>query len=369
MRSLRLAVLTAAVVGVSVSALAGRGMPPGSFAHTFRAPGDSVLIRFGDMSQWIHLAGVPSPDTTWLDPDHDLFLVSASDSCFVPRSVGSAVVHFVRTADTLTEVFHFQSRSARDLAAYRALLRRYARFDSQPMRLPMPLAAGATPAEVAELRRLFPLDSIAGGGGDLARMRRLLHWVHTSIRWDGSQENPSAATVGQSMTVCIEQGRTMNCGGLAASYAAVCQAAGLPARQIVCLPFDRADPDCHSVTIVYSRSLGHWVYMDPTFEAWWTDAQGQVLGLQAARELLAAEDTVMLNREANTNGQRREAPDHLAYMSKNVFRFRTWLADGAALELVPCDYDTSDAGAVHAGGTRRNITRNPAVFWAAPPRR
>ena len=113
----------------------------------------------------------------------------------------------------------------------------------------------------------------------------------------------------------------------------------------------------------------NWVYMDPTFEAWWTDAQGQVLGLQAARELLAAEDTVMLNREANTNGQRREAPDHLAYMSKNVFRFRTWLADGAALELVPCDYDTSDAGAVHAGGTRRNITRNPAVFWAAPPRR
>jgi hypothetical protein len=354
------------------ASMASGSVPPASAPLVIRTSGDSVLVRFGDFQQWIRLTEVPSPDTTYLDPNHDLILVSRGDSTFIARSAGSATVQFVRMADTLSMVFHFQTRSTRDLARFRSVLRRYVRFGRTPPEPSIPFADAGRDGGAEELRGLFPLDGIAGSGSDLIRMRNLLHWIHREIRWDGSKENPPASTLGERMDLCIRQGLTMNCGGLAESYAAICRAVGLPARRIVCLPFDRNDPDCHSVTIVYSDSLQRWLYMDPTFEAWWTDAQGNLLGLEQARALLAAGDTVHVNPEANTNGTPRDPTEHLAYMSKNLFRFKTWLDPRTTLELYPCGYDSSAVGSVQIsqdGKSRCYITDNSAVFWAQPEAR
>jgi hypothetical protein len=336
----------------------------------FRTSGDSVLIRFGDARQWVRLTDVPSPDTTFLGPEHDLILLSHGDSLTIPRSAGIAAVRFVRTADTLSEVFLFKKKNAVAPSRYAALLRRYSRFSRTPLTPPVvfdDLSAYAHQNE--ELRSLFPLDSIAGNGSDFSRMRNLLHWIHSRIRWDGSKENPLGSTVAENMKACTTQGLTMNCGGLAASYAAICGAVGLLARQIVCLPFDRQDPDCHSVVVVYSDSLQRWVYMDPTFEADWTDARGNLLDLQQARALLAEGDTVLVNRGANVNGEPRDPMDHLAYMSKNLFRFKAWPDLRTTIYLNPCGYDSTGAvpgQATNEGEGRCFVTENPEVFWAAP---
>jgi hypothetical protein len=344
--------------------------PAQSTPLVFRTSGDSVLIRFGDARQWVRLTDVPSPDTTFLGPEHDLILLSQSDSATIPRSAGIAAVRFIRTADTLSEVFLFKTKSAVEQPRYAALLRRYSRFNRAPLTTPVvfdELSAYAHQTE--ELRSLFPLDSIAGNGSDLSRMRNLRHWIHSRIRWDGSKENPSGSTVAEDMKACMVQGLTMNCGGLAASYAAVCRAVGLLARQIVCLPFGRQDPDCHSVVVVYSDSLQRWVYMDPTFEADWTDARGNLLDLQQARALLAEGDTVLVNRGANVNGEPRDPMDHLAYMSKNLFRFKTWPDLRTIIYLNPCGYDSTGVvpgQATDEGERRCVVTEDPAVFWAAP---
>jgi hypothetical protein len=341
----------------------------GSSPPALVTSGDSVLVRFGDYRGWAHLTGVPSPDSTWLSPDHDLFLSTGRDSLVVPRSKGSATVRFVRAADTLAVVFFFQTADFHNLQRYRALLRKYSRFDSSVPDQPLAFD-DSRDAESEELRQLFPLDSIAGPGSDLSRMRRLLVWVHHRFRWDGNKENPRCATVGRMMDSCMTAGLTLNCGGLAASYAAACRSVGIPARQIVCLPFDRADHDCHSVTIVYSDSLRRWVYMDPTFNAWWTDRAGNLLGLEQSRVLLAAGDTVLVNPGADLNGSPRDPLAHLAYMSKNLFCFKTWLADRTPIYLNPAGYDSIAA----APGPREldagsRTTDNPAVFWAGPATR
>jgi hypothetical protein len=371
-----LAALAGTLRGTGAPAPAGatRGVKPeapaASTTPVFRTSGDSVLIRFGDAQQWIQLGDIPSPDTTYLSPEHDLILLSRCDSLTIPRAARIAAVRFVRTADTLSEVFLFETRSAVDLQRFAALLERYSRFDHTPLTPPVVFDDDSAYArQIEQLRSSFPLDSIAGAGGDLARMYNLLHWVHSRIRWDGSKENPPATTVAASMEACMEQGVTMNCGGLAASYAAVCRAVGLPARQIVCLPFDRQDPDCHSVVIVYSDSLQRWVYMDPTFEANWTDARGNLLDLQHARALLARGDTVLVNPGANVNGEPRDPMDHLAYMSKNLFRFKAWPDLRTTLYLQPSGYDST--GAVQGqvadeAGRRCFVTDDPDVFWAAP---
>ncbi len=329
-----------------------------------------MLIRFGDQRQWVRLTGVPSPDTTYLGPDHDLLLATWTDSILVPRSARSATVRLARARDTLTEVFFFETRSAHDLQKYRLLLRQYSRFGRTPLRGRIAFDDGPARDSGAQgLRALFPIDSIAGRGGDLSRMRNLLHWVHTRIRWDGSRENPREATLGASISACLERGQTMNCGGLAETYVEVCRAAGFRARRIVCLPFDRQDPDCHSVAIVYSDSLGRWVYMDPTFEAYWADAKGRALGLAGARALLARGDTVLLNSEANLNGEPRDPTEHLAYMSKNLFRFQMWPSPGQTLVLNPRGYGTAgpdSAGRADPAVGAPVVTDNAALFWSRP---
>ncbi len=193
------------------------------------------------------------------------------------------------------------------------------------------------------------------------------HWLHTRIRWDGSRRNPRTSSVLETIETCQNGRHTLNCGGLAWVYAALCQAVGLAARAVGCLPFDRHDPDSHGVTIVYSDSLGHWVYMDPSFDAEWTDADGALLDLQVARDRLVAGDTVIVAPDADINGAPRSALEHLAYMSKNLFRFQTSLADGRRLALEPVGYDTT---VVDTTTIARNlvVTHDPEVFWRIPER-
>jgi hypothetical protein len=373
--------LLVALIALSLPAAAAAGRPSrtatpdgdarasGPAPLVFHAPGDSVRFRLGEYDRWFPLAAVPSPDTSWLGPGHDLVLVSASDSAVVPCARGPATVRFVRDADTLTAVFVFETRARRDLELYRALLAQYPRFgrggSGPPLAFERP---GAYARDSADLRARFPLDSIAGQGGQLARARRLLHWLHAGIRYDGSKEGPACTTIGDCLQTCFTHGATMNCGGFASCYAAVCRAVGIPARQVVCMPFDTEDPDCHSVTIVYSDSLRRWIYLDATFEAWWTDARGRLLGLEDARALIARGEPVRVNPEANMSGEPREEIEHLAYMGKNLFRFRTWLASGAPLDLVPLGYSagTAEPRAGWNHGDAAQVTSDAAAFWVRP---
>jgi hypothetical protein len=358
-----------AVAAVSTGAVPGRsGSNPPSVPSPFllRVPGDSLWIGFGDFRRWIPVAGIPSPDTTYLSPEHDLVLRSATDSLAIPRSPAPATVRLVRASGELIEVFFFETRSARDLREYRSLLARWSRYGRARPRIRVAfLDSAAQDADARALRARFPIDSIAGHGGDLTRMRNLLHWVHGRIHWDGSRDNPAESTLVSSVEACVSRGLTMNCGGLAETYAAMCRAAGFAARRIVCLPFDPRDPDCHSVVIVYSDSLRRWVYMDPTFEASWTDAKGRPLGLAEARALLARGDTVLVSPDANCNGERRDPTEHLAYMSKNLFRFKAWPDGRRAMMLNPSGYEAApDSGEIGRGTPI--VTDDPVVFWAPP---
>jgi len=78
-----------------------------------------------------------------------------------------------------------------------------------------------------------------------------------------------------------------------------------------------------------------------------------------------------VNPEANTNGERRDPTDHLAYMSKNLFRFKAWLDSRTTIWLSPAGYDSlaSDSLLVSEDGkTRSYHVDDPELFWAGPER-
>ncbi len=75
------------------------------------------------------------------------------------------------------------------------------------------------------------------------------------------------------------------------------------------------------------------------------------------------------NAEAKLNGAPRDPMDHIAYMTKNLFRFKTWPSPGSVIGLNPLGYDSAASGTVVVSQhckTRTYTTDNARAFWARP---
>ena len=59
------------------------------------------------------------------------------------------------------------------------------------------------------------------------------------------------------------------------------------------------------INAVYSETLGKWLWIDPTNNAWVTDGQGNMLSVQEVRERLREGLPVQVNEEANWNNEQQ----------------------------------------------------------------
>jgi len=210
----------------------------------------------------------------------------------------------------------------RSVGDYTQLLRNYAAYKSQPEVAMRDFTyQGSTESELQELRRKYHLDEVAGQGDDISRMINLMRWVHKTIRHDGSSSNPDPRNALHILDVCSQGKRGVNCRMLATVLNEVYLAMGFKSRHITCLPKWKDDPDCHVIDIVYAPSLAKWLYMDPSFEAYFKDEKGELLSIAQVREYIIQNKKLVLAKEANWNGEATAPEWYLNYMSKNLFHF------------------------------------------------
>lgn len=69
---------------------------------------------------------------------------------------------------------------------------------------------------------------------------------------------------------CKDGSRGLNCRGLATVLNECYLSLGIPSRVITCMPRIYIN-DCHVINAVYSSTLGKWLWIDPTNNAWVTD--------------------------------------------------------------------------------------------------
>ena len=124
-------------------------------------------------------------------------------------------------------------------------------------------------------RAFFNLDSIAGEGTDVEKMKRLTYWVHDLVPHDGGSYNPEPRNLRHLAEVCKEEGRGVNCRMMAIMLTEALLAEGIPARYLTCQPkaWD-TDSDCRVICVGWSESLGKWIWLDPTFAAFVSDENG-----------------------------------------------------------------------------------------------
>lgn len=170
------------------------------------------------------------------------------------------------------------------------------------------------------LRQHYNLDSVAGAGDELSKIKNLLHWVHEVVRHDGSSYNPEIKNTHAIIELCKKENRGVNCRMMAQMLTEVYLAMGFKARYVTCIPREFIN-DCHVITTVYSCTLDKWVWVDPTFDAYVTDENGTMLSISEVRERLIEGKELRLNDYANWNHQVKQTKeDYLErYMAKNLY--------------------------------------------------
>jgi hypothetical protein len=342
---------------------------------TFKSPTDSVRVIFGDFDRWVPFNNTKNPDTSHLDMQHDLILISATDSLFIPRSETPVEVQFILPSMVHTEVFLFTPSVA---TSKTALLHAYPRFSEDSISVTLsPVYYRAADSILSELRTRYQLDSVAGNGSTSSRAINLLRWAHGAIRHDGSKENATGNAL-ERFEKCIEGGATLNCGGLARALADVYAAVGYTSRTVVGLPYDTSDFECHQFTELWSDEDNKWLFMDPTNFAYFTNPLGGINQISEIRAELALGDStrrdefIRINDDINWNGQTLDKNNYLQYMAKNLFRFRTWakpVADSTAIwtiELMPEGYVAFPMGISQQDDETVFRTHDISLFWMPP---
>lgn len=241
----------------------------------------------------------------------------------------------------------------------------------------------ASSPDLIAFKTKYNLDSVAGKGDEITRMKNLLFWVHNAVKHDGSSNNPSAKNGTDLIEVCKKDNRGVNCRMMATILKDAYQAEGFKARMITCLPKDTLDSDCHVINVVWSENLNKWVWMDPTFNAYVADKNGNLLSIEEVRAKLHADklNDLVLNTDANWNNKNKQTKEYYLgyYMSKNLYwlqcstksewNIETRTPNKAVVDYVnlyPSDYNTIKAPKMSNSYMTAYATNNPQLFWQKP---
>lgn len=196
--------------------------------------------------------------------------------------------------------------------------------------------AAPTDSNMVRVRQYFRLDSIAGSGDELSKMKRILAWLHNTIRHDGQNGIPDVPRNSIALyEACKAAGRGLNCRGLAIMLSELYMSMGWPSRFITCesKAYD-TDTDCHVIDMVWSSQLGKWIWMDPTFNAYVTDENGVLLHPGEVRQRIASGGKLVLNDDANWNNEQKQTKEHYLdeYMAKNLYIISAYKDNGFGTE-------------------------------------
>lgn len=227
--------------------------------------------------------------------------------------------------------------------------------------------------EYARTREYFKLDSVAGQGDDVSRIKNLMYYVHDLVRHDGNSSMPESRDAIFLYETCKREGRGINCRLMAIMLNEMCLSLGIPSRYVTCMPIDSTDTDCHVINAVYSHSLDKWIWIDPTFAAYVSDDNGTLLSIEEVRERLITDKPLVLNDDANWNHKSKQtAASYLYnYMAKNLYLLECPVEEkwGVESTFAPSYVLLTPSADTDCYRTRQNpsiVTTDAAAFWQRP---
>ncbi|WP_051697443.1 hypothetical protein [Prevotella sp. 10(H)] len=212
--------------------------------------------------------------------------------------------------------------SIREKGDYTYILQKSGKYTKEP---PVFSYQESTEPELVKIKEYFNLDSIAGNGDEISKIKNLLTWSHNLIRHDGNNmPDVKERTAIAFYEYAKENDKGINCRALAIFLNECYLAMGFKSNFITCIPKKEDDPDCHVINSVYSTTLKKWLWIDPTFNAWVKDENGNMLSIKEVRNRIIKEQPLFINEEANWNNETKQTKEKYidSYMAKNLYWFK-----------------------------------------------
>jgi hypothetical protein len=340
--------------------------------------GDSLWVGAGADRTGFPVSMLTGNDTLRLESVTSIWLWSETDSVLVTKTSRFVPVKVSLKDRVVTATFFFDS-FLDQLQDRLEVLHKYPSFGNTPPPRGWTFSyQPPTDSGLTALRRKFDLDRVAGTGSDFSRALNLLRWAHRIVRHDGASFNPQPANALNLIQVCADSGRGVNCRMMATILNEACLAEGLRSKHLTCLPADKSDTECHVVDAVWSDSLNKWVFLDPTFLGYFTDARGVLQSPEEIRAAYITGDSLVVSPELDYNGVPHNPEEYRAYLAKNIFRFVAPIesafnyesrpADVVWIYLNPLGYDQEKTAHADTSGTGEHkmisiCTDNAAWFW------
>jgi hypothetical protein len=221
---------------------------------------------------------------------------------------------------------------------------------------------------LAQLREKYGLAAVAGEGDTQGRAIRLLHWLCARSR----HSNEFSVDKQDSLSLLdyvIGTGGGLNCKYLSVLLSEICLCVGIKARILWLMPRDPKDRDCHAVVMACAPERRKWIFLDPTSNAYFSDAEGGVLSPMELREALAQGRELALNPESKANYDW-----YRDYLAKDMFYFESLKDTGfgaldhacVSVQLCPAAFDLA-AWWANKLKEKKNSWYKPKEFIFATP--
>lgn len=204
-------------------------------------------------------------------------------------------------------------------------------------------------ADYNDLCESYKLNEIAGTKTDFDKAVNLLNWISSNTYHYGNYDNHVTNKATELFHYALGKGEKygINCRSLSLALTECLLAIGIKARTIYIMPFSPYDFDNHVVCEVWISEMDKWIMLDPTYNLY-ASFNNMPLNIYELRGLLANQEEVYYNNEANYNGTPINKDELTTYYAKDLFRFMLSDIQGSNSEniegrrlinITPCGYD------------------------------
>ncbi len=179
--------------------------------------------------------------------------------------------------------------------------------------------------EFSQLKEKYPIQKVAGKGGDFERALRLCRWLAPRLKHQSDYDNHIPCNSLALLEYCFEKDDVgINCLNKAKILVECCLALGIYARRVRIMPASPYDGDNHVVTEIFDRRRNKWIALDPTTGGYFSAGDAPLSCLELRQAFAEhAPVSVVLNRQnpAKLAQLCARNVELNAYYAKNSFFF------------------------------------------------
>ncbi len=204
---------------------------------------------------------------------------------------------------------------------------------------------------LVELKQKYPIETIAGTGTTQEKVLNILLWIaRTVMHTDTSDDSVEQQALALLDYAYDKSDKGVNCESLSTILVECLLSIGIKGRVVFLMPFSPYDCDNHVVAEAFIPEEDKWIMIDPTYNAFFTSAEGNILSVMELRECFADRISVQINDELFYNDRDIEQEQlkeiYEGYMLKNLFYFKCYRRNGFYSErgrdflyIYPKDYN------------------------------